>query len=64
MYEKHNYDAKHIWNSNETGIQASRRSSAEVLAKRGSHQVYNIIPRSREWLIVNCVVNATRKALP
>jgi hypothetical protein len=34
------------------------------LAKRGSHQVYNTIPWSKEWLIVNCVVNATRKALP
>jgi hypothetical protein len=26
--------------------------------KMRSHQVYNIIPKSREWLLVNCVVNA------
>jgi hypothetical protein len=30
MYEKHNYDAKHIWNSNEIGIQVSRQLSVEV----------------------------------
>jgi len=33
MYEKHNYNAKHIWNSNETVIQASKQLGAKVLAK-------------------------------
>ncbi len=28
-----------------------------MLAKRGSQQVYNTIPKSREWMIVNCVIN-------
>jgi hypothetical protein len=27
------------------------------LARRRSIAVYNIIPKSQEWLIVNCVVN-------
>jgi hypothetical protein len=31
-----------------------------VLAKRGSQQVYNTIPKSREWMIVNCAINAIR----
>jgi len=26
--------------------------------------VYNIIPKSREWLIINCVVNVVRTTLP
>jgi hypothetical protein len=29
-----------------------------VLAKRGSQQVYNTIPKSREWMIINYIVNA------
>jgi hypothetical protein len=28
------------------------------LARRGSNVIYNTIPKSREWLIVNCVINA------
>jgi hypothetical protein len=34
-----------------------------MLAKRGSQQVYNTIPKSKEWMIINCVVNATRNIL-
>jgi hypothetical protein len=33
MYEKHNYNAKYIWSSNETVIQASKQVGAKVLAK-------------------------------
>jgi hypothetical protein len=28
-----------------------------MLAKRGSQQVYNTIPKSREWMIINNVIN-------
>jgi hypothetical protein len=34
-----------------------------MLAKKGSQQVYNIIPKSREWMTANCAVNATRGIL-
>jgi hypothetical protein len=40
-------------------IQVGRQSKAKVLAKRGSNLVYNIIPKSWEWLIINCAINAT-----
>ncbi len=50
-------NAHHLWNSNEIGIQARRQSSACVLTKHGSHQFYNIIPKSKEWWIVSYVVN-------
>jgi hypothetical protein len=32
--------------------------------EKSSHQVYNTISRSKEWLIVNCTINATRRSLP
>jgi len=31
--------------------------------KKGSNHVYNIIPKSQEWLIMNYVMNATRGVL-
>jgi hypothetical protein len=34
------------------------------LARRGSHKVYNTIPKSKEWLIINYVVNAIGGSLP
>lgn len=54
---QHGYNAHHLWNSNEIGIQARRQSSGCVLTKHASHQVYNIIPKSKEWCIVNYAVN-------
>jgi hypothetical protein len=45
-------------NFNEIGIQANKQG-ARVLIKHGSLQVYNTIPKFREWLIVNCIVNAS-----
>jgi hypothetical protein len=36
---------------------------AKVLARKGSHHVYRTIPKSREWFIVNCVVNVTEVSM-
>lgn len=41
------------------GIQVGRQSSARILAKGGSHEVYNTIPRSQEWMTMDCAMNAT-----
>jgi hypothetical protein len=35
-----------------------------VLTKKGFHQVYNAIPKSREWLTINCEVDAIRGLIP
>jgi hypothetical protein len=35
-----------------------------VFAKKGSQQVYNTIPKSREWMIVNYAINAAGGVLP
>ncbi len=64
LYNKHNYDAHHIWNLDATWIQACGQLGANILAKQGSQQVYIIIPKLREWLIVNCIINTFRKSLP
>jgi hypothetical protein len=34
------------------------------LARKGSNAIYNSIPKSWEWLIVNCVVNAAKSVIP
>jgi hypothetical protein len=51
-------------NSNEIRIQAWHQSRAKVLTRRGSHYVYNIIPKSKEWLTINYVENAIGGSLP
>jgi hypothetical protein len=50
-----------MWNSNETCIQINEQLGAKVLTKQRSHQIYNTIPKSKEWLTINYVVNVTRK---
>jgi len=59
LYTQNNYSAKHVWNLNKTSIQVGRQLRAWVLAKRGSNQIYNIIPKFQQWLIINYVVNVT-----
>ncbi len=44
---------QHIWNSNETGIQVRKQLGVKVLTKKYSHQVYNTIPKCKEWLTIN-----------
>jgi hypothetical protein len=35
----------------------NREVGARVLAKRDSQIIYNTIPKSQKWLMINCVVN-------
>ncbi len=64
LYNKHNYAPNHILNSNEMDIQTRKQLTTRVLAKRSSEQVYNTIPKSREWLYFNYIVNAVRTTFP
>jgi hypothetical protein len=41
-----------------------QQSRVRALTKKGSQQIYNTIPKCKEWLIVNYVVNATKGFLP
>ena len=63
-YEKHNYAPDHIWNCDETGLQAGRNCGMRVIAKRGSRNVPNIFPKSREWITILCCVNAIGASIP
>ncbi len=64
LYNQHSHVPYHVWNSYEIGIiQVSKQARTRVLAQRWSNVVYNIITKSWEWLIINCVLNVTRFAL-
>ncbi len=63
LYTQHQYRPNRIWNCDETGIQARRQLGAKVIAKKGFLQMYNIIPKSKEWLTINYVVNVTRGSI-
>jgi hypothetical protein len=60
LYNQHSYVLYHVWNLDEIGIQVPRHVGVKALVKRKSNVVYNIIPKSQEWLTINCVLNATR----
>jgi hypothetical protein len=64
LYTHHKYYSYHIWNLDETNVQARQQFGARVIAKRGSQDVYNTIVNSWEWLTINCVVNATSVTFP
>jgi len=48
----------------ETGIQVVRQYGTQMLSKRGSQQVYNTIPKSREWKTINYIINVARGVFP
>ena len=64
MYEQHNYPASHVWNCDESGVQAGRNGGAYVLAKTGSRSVHQVIPDQREWLTVLTCINADGQSIP
>jgi len=57
LYTQHQYKLDHIWNYDETRIQARKQLGARVIAKKGSHQVHNTILKSRKWLTMNYAMN-------
>ncbi len=63
MYSQHDYNYDHIWNYNEIGIQVGKQSRAKILAKKGYNAIYNNIPKSQEWLTINCAFNVARVVL-
>ena len=64
LYMTHNYPPGHIWNCDESGVQAGRSGGATVLARGGSRSVHSIEPNQRENLsVLNCI-NATGGHIP
>jgi hypothetical protein len=61
LYDAHNYSPFHIWNCDETGVQAGHNGGAYVLAKTGTRSVHQVVPNEREWL--TCI-NAAGESIP
>ena len=64
LYSKENYPAERIWNSDETGTQASRNGGGRVWARKGSRSVHKVLPNEREWITNLTCVNAAGDHIP
>ena len=64
LYMTHNHPPSHIWNCDESGVQAGRSRGAIVLARRGSKSMHSIEPNQREHLSVLSCINATEGHIP
>ena len=64
LYNTFKYPPAHIWNCDESGVQAGRSGGATVLAKLGSKNVHAIEPDSREHLSVLSCINAAGGKIP
>ena len=48
LYTAYSYPPTHIWNCDESSVQAGRAGGATVLARRGSRSVHSIEPNQKE----------------
>jgi hypothetical protein len=64
LYTAFTYPPSHIWNCDESGVQAGRSGGATVLAKTESRSVHSIEPDQREHLSVLSCINAEGGSIP
>jgi hypothetical protein len=64
LYTSFHYPPSHIWNCDESGVQAGRSGGATVLAKMGSRSVHSIEPDQKEHLLVLSCINADGGCIP
>ena len=64
LYTAHSYPPTHIWNCDESGVQAGRAGGATILARRGNRSVHSIEPDQKEHLSVLSCVNADGGRIP
>jgi hypothetical protein len=64
LYNNSKYPPSHIWNCDETGVQARRSGGATVLAKMGSRSVHYVEIDQREHLSVLPCINAQGGCIP
>lgn len=64
LYTTFKYPPSHIWNCDESGVQAGRSGGATVLARVGSRAVHTIEPDQREHLSVLSCINADGGKIP
>jgi hypothetical protein len=64
LYVVHEYSASHIWNCDESGVQAGRNGGSYMLAKTGSRSIYQVVLDERKWLTVLTCINAAGENIP
>ena len=64
MYTRHKYPDTHIWNCDESEVQAGRNGGGRVLAKKWIRSVHTVTPDEREWLSVLSCINASGTSIP
>ena len=64
LYSSYKYPPAHIWNYDESGVQAGRSGGAIVLAKWGSRSVHSLEPNQREHLSVLSCINVDGGSIP
>jgi hypothetical protein len=64
LYNNSKYPPNHIWNCDETSVQAGRSGGATVLAKTGSTSVHSIEPDQREHFSILSCINAQGGYIP
>ena len=64
LYDLHKYPESHMWNCDESGVQAAKNGGATVLAKKGSKVVNSITPDHREHISVLSCINAAGGTIP
>ena len=64
LYNKENYPAERIWNSDETGAEACRNGGGRVWARKGSRFVHKVLPNEREWITNLTCVNVAGDHIP
>ena len=64
LYNAFHYLPSHIWNCDESGVQARRSGGATVLAKCGSKSMYSVDSNQREHLSVLSCIYAGGGSIP
>jgi len=64
LCEEYMYSPSNIWNANETSVQARRINNVKVLSRHGSHDVYGVIPKAMELMIVFVYMNVVGQSIP
>ena len=64
LYSTYNLPESHIWNYDESCVQAAKNGGATILAKKGSKVVNSITPDHREHISVLSCINVAGGKIP
>ena len=64
LYEQNAYEAKQIWNCDESGVQGSKDGGGYVIALKGTKIVQKVTHNHKEWMSVLTCINVQGDFLP